>query len=176
MIQLPLPDKIQNYKLQILNEIDPAKDVDGLRSNSIFLHPTSKAVIEIIDMAKKDPNSPFKTGSLKVVVVGATGMVGTPLVKELKNEGYEVIECDTNTTDLRGQSLQADIVISCAGVPNLIMDDMVRSGAIVIDVGSPRGDVDFDLVVKIASFITPVPGGVGPVTISALLENLVSAC
>jgi len=176
MIQLPLPKEISLSKQQIIDSIAPAKDVDGLRSDSIFLHPTSKAVIQILDLAKKDPKSSFKTEPSKVVVVGATGMVGAPLVKELKMEGYKVIECNTNTNDLRGQSLQADIVISCAGVPNLIMDDMVKNGAIVIDVGSPRGDVDFDLVAKIASFITPVPGGVGPVTISCLLENLIGAC
>jgi len=174
MVQLPLPESLSSHKSQITNSIAPAKDVDGLRSDSIFLHPTSKAVMDILRLALKE--QPLKGDPCKVVVVGATGMVGTPLVKELKSEGYEVIECNTNTTDLRGQSSQADIVISCAGVPNLIMDDMVKPGAIVIDVGSPRGDVDFELVSKKASFITPVPGGVGPVTISSLLENLISAC
>jgi len=174
MIQLPLPGEISNHKSQITNSIAPAKDVDGLRSDSIFLHPTSKAVMDILRLALKA--RPLKQEGLRVVVIGATGMVGTPLVKELKIQGYKVIECDTKTPTLKGETLQGDIVISCAGVPNLIMDDMVKPGAIVIDVGSPRGDVDFDLVVKIASFITPVPGGVGPVTISSLLENLVSAC
>jgi len=174
MIQLPLPEKISNFKFRILDTLDPSKDVDGLRPDSIFLHPTSKAVVDILRLALKE--QPLKVSPCKVVVVGSTGMVGTPLVKELKIQGYKVIECDTKTPTLKGETLQGDIVISCAGVPNLIMDDMVKPGAIVIDVGSPRGDVDFELVVKIASFITPVPGGVGPVTISSLLENLISAC
>lgn len=178
MIQLPLPKELVNCKLEIVNSITPAKDVDGLRKDSLFLHPTSKAVVEIIDEAKKDKNVrlPLKGNPCKVVVVGATGMVGAPLVKELKTEGYEVVECNSDTPTLKGETLQGDIVISCAGVPNLIMDDMIKDGAIVIDVGSPQGDVDFELVSKKASFITPVPGGVGPVTISCLLENLISAC
>lgn len=176
MIQLPLPGKIQNSKSEIINTINPNKDVDGLRENSSFLHPTSKAVIEIIDEAKKKKYQPLNVVPCKVVVVGATGMVGAPLVKELKNQNYKVVECNSDTPTLKGETLQGDIVISCAGVPNLIMDDMVKNGAVVIDVGSPRGDVDFELVSKKVAFITPVPGGVGPVTISCLLENLISAC
>jgi methylenetetrahydrofolate dehydrogenase (NADP+)/methenyltetrahydrofolate cyclohydrolase len=176
MIQLPLPRGLDEYRQKVIKTILPSKDVDGLREDSPFLHPTSKAVIEIIDEAKKEKDLSLKAGFSKVVVVGATGMVGAPLVKELKNEGYQVVACDTNTPDLKGTTLQGDIVISCAGVHNLIMDDMVKDGAIVIDVGSPRGDVDFELVLKKASFITPVPGGVGPVTISCLLENLIKAC
>ena len=174
MIQLPLPSPMSKFKNRIIESINPKKDVDGLRPDSEFLHPTSKAVIEIIDKAKKDKNYVRKASPCKVVVVGATGMVGTPLVKELKIEGYEVIECDSKTPDLQGLSLQADILVSTTGVPDIIKGDMVKNWAIVIDVGSPRGDVDFDSVVKKASFITPVPGGVGPVTIICLLENLIS--
>jgi methylenetetrahydrofolate dehydrogenase (NADP+)/methenyltetrahydrofolate cyclohydrolase len=172
MIQLPLPAPMFEFKDKIIESINPDKDVDGLRSDSEFLHPTSKAVMDILRLALED--SLVKRNNLKIVVVGATGMVGTPLVKELKNQNYKVIECDSNTSTLKGETLQGDIVISCAGIPHLIKSDMVKDGAIVIDVGSPGGDVDFDLVVKKASFITPVPGGVGPVTITCLLENLIS--
>lgn len=171
MVQLPLPTPISKFKDRIIEEIDPKKDVDGLKVDSQFLHPTSKAVIDILKFAEKG----LKVHPKTICVVGATGMVGTPLVKELKVEGYEVIECDTKTTDLQGLTLQCDVIVSTTGIPGLIKPEMVKSGAIIIDVGSPKGDVDLEVSKKV-SFITPVPGGVGPVTISSLLENLISAC
>lgn len=170
MIQMPIPGNLSKYEDEFIDLIDPKKDVDGLKKDTKYLHPTSKAVIEIINYALlqvKIQNFPPT-----VAVVGATGMVGTPLVKELKNLGYKVIECNTKTIDLQGSTLQADIAVSTTGIRNIIKEDMVKKGAIVVDVGSPVGDVDFDNVSKVASFITPVPGGVGPVTISCLLENL----
>jgi len=103
-------------------------------------------------------------------------MVGRPLVKELRDQKYEVIECNTKTVGLKGVTLQGDIVISSTGIPNIIKGDMVKPGAIVIDVGSPKGDVNYSEVERKAAFITPVPGGVGPVTITCLLENLILAC
>jgi len=169
MIQLPIPGAMSKFKDRIIESIDPQKDIDGLRPDSIFLHPTSKAVIDILKEAEKISEIKPKT----VCVVGATGMVGTPLVKELKTEGYKVISCNSNTPTLKGETLQGDVLISCAGVPNLITSDMVKDGAIVIDVGSPKGDVDPSTSLR-ASFLTPVPGGVGPVTITCLLENLIS--
>ena len=87
-----------------------------------------------------------------------------------------MIECNTKTANLQGETLQADILVSVTGIPNIIKGNMVKTGAVVIDVGSPKGDVDAAEVFKKASFITPVPGGVGPVTITCLLENLISAC
>ncbi len=171
MIQLPLPVSLSKFKNQIIESIGPSKDVDGLRSDSQFLHPTSKAVIDILKFAEKGLEVSPKT----VCVVGATGMVGTPLVKELRIEGYEVVECDTKTSNLKEKTLKVEVLISTTGIPNLIDKNMVKKDAIVIDVGSPKGDIEKG-VEKKASFITPVPGGVGPVTISALLENLISAC
>lgn len=171
MIQLPLPGTLTNSKSQILNSIDSKKDVDGLREDTKFLHPTSKAVVDIIDFANGGLDMSEK---LEVVVVGATGMVGAPVVKELKEKGYKVIGCDSKTEDLKGKVLQADIVVSATGQPKLITEDMIKKDAIVVDVGSPVGDCDLDIKSK-ASFITPVPGGVGPVTISCLLENLIDA-
>ncbi len=176
MIQMPIPGKMGVLKEKIVNSIKPEKDIDGLRSDSPFLHPTSKAVIQILDEAKKADDSPLVKEPIKVVVVGATGMVGAPLVKELKEEKYEVITCDTSTPDLREKTLQGDIVVGCTGIPNLIKRNMVKRGVVVIDVGSPKGDVEFGEVEKVASYISPVPGGVGPVTITCLLENLISAC
>jgi methylenetetrahydrofolate dehydrogenase (NADP+)/methenyltetrahydrofolate cyclohydrolase len=180
MVQMPVPGKLGELKNKIIDSVDPEKDIDGLQDNSNFLHPTSKAVIEIIDEAKKQlkiNNLPPSGGrQFKICVVGATGMVGKPLVKELKEQKYDVIECNLKTLDLKSKTLQADILVCTTGVPNIIKGDMVKPGAVVIDVGSPKGDVDFAEVSKKAEFISPVPGGVGPVTITCLLENLILAC
>lgn len=171
MIQMPLPGKLAENHDQIVNLINPEKDVDGLQKDSQFLHPTSKAVVDILIEAEKQLEIKMKT----VCVVGATGMVGAPLVEELKVEGYKVIECNSKTKDLKSQSLLADVVISCTGIPGIIKGDMVKEDVVIIDVGSPKGDVSPTAYDK-AAFYTPVPGGVGPVTISCLLENLISAC
>jgi methylenetetrahydrofolate dehydrogenase (NADP+)/methenyltetrahydrofolate cyclohydrolase len=157
MIQLPLPASLANSKLEILNSISAEKDVDGLRSDSVFVHPTAKAVIQIINESQ--------VKSKKICLVGS-GMVGSALAKEIKKEGFDQV-FDTN---------EADIVVSATGRPGVIKAESIKKGAIVIDVGSPKGDVDFENVSKKAGFITPVPGGVGPVTISCLLENLIAAC
>jgi len=172
MIQLPLPSYFsKEEKEEIINSIKKEKDVDGLREDSSFLHPTSKAVVDVINESKKQ----IDYGSSAVVcVVGATGMVGRPLVTELKKEGYRVIACTHDTKDLKEKTLKADILISTTGKPNLITKDMVKKGAVLIDVGSPKGDVDPE-VYEVAGFITPVPGGIGPITISCLFENLVKA-
>jgi methylenetetrahydrofolate dehydrogenase (NADP+) / methenyltetrahydrofolate cyclohydrolase len=172
MVQLPLPSNFSpEDKRKIISAIKKEKDVDGLREDSLFLHPTSKAVIDVIDESKKEIDYGVDT---IVCVVGATGMVGTPLVKELKKEGYQVSECSQNTKDLKEQTSKADILISATGIPNLIVSDMVKKGATVIDVGSPKGDVSSE-VSNVAGFLTPVPGGIGPITIASLLENLVKA-
>ena len=172
MVQMPLPASIKNYKSKILNSIDPRKDVDGLRDDSPFVHPTAKAVMDIIDFANGGLDL---SKSLQAVVVGASGMVGSPVCKELKKKSYKVVECGVNTYTLKGETLQGDILISATGQSKLITEDMIKDDAIVIDVGSPKGDCDLDLNSK-ASFVTPVPGGVGPVTIACLLENLIIAC
>jgi len=171
MIQLPLPQGLSGDKETIINKINTKKDVDGLRADSPFLHPTSKAVIEILNCAK----TLLKRKLEIVCVVGSSGMVGTPLVKELKKEGYGVIECSSLTKNLKEKTQDADVVVSTTGKENIIGAEVVKNQAIVIDVGSPKADVDFDKVFAKAAFITPVPGGVGPVTITCLLENLIEA-
>jgi methylenetetrahydrofolate dehydrogenase (NADP+)/methenyltetrahydrofolate cyclohydrolase len=173
MIQMPLPNSLQKSKSKIISAISPQKDVDGLRNDSPFFHPTAKAVIEIAEGCIPQINAP--KSKLTFCVVGARGMVGKPLVKKLKGLGFKTIACHSQTRDLKHQTLKADILISAAGVPNLIAVDMVKKDAYVIDVGSPKGDVDFNAVSRKAKFITPVPCGVGPVTISCLLENLIFA-
>lgn len=170
MIQLPLPSSILNLRSYIIDLITKSKDIDGLQLDSDYLHPTSKAIMEILAMAIFET----KIDVMTVCVVGATGMVGRPLVKEFKKLGYIVLEANSNTQDLQGSTLQADCVISATGIMNLITKDMIREDAIVIDVGSPHGDVSPDAFDK-ASFVTPVPNGVGPVTITCLAENLISA-
>lgn len=172
MIQMPIPGDLGKSRQQIVNSIDPEKDVDGLRTDSPYLHPTSKAVFQILKETEQKLNRKVES----VCVVGAFGMVGVPLVKELKNEGYQVSECGSKTGDIKPNTIIADAVISATGVPGLIKSEMIKKGAVVIDVGSPKGDVNFAEVSQKADFITPVPGGVGPVTISCLLENLISAC
>lgn len=171
MIQMPLPEGITNNKLQITNLIDDNKDVDGLREISKFLHPTSKAVMEVLAMAIYET----KIDVMTVCVVGASGMVGRPLVKELKKIGYMVLEANSKTKNLKELTIQSDAVISATGTMNLINKDMIREDVIAIDVGSPHGDFVSDIEEK-ASFFTPVPGGVGPVTITCLAENLIIAC
>ncbi len=175
MIQLPLPPKLKPMTTKLINLIAPEKDVDGLQDDSPYLHPTSKAVIEIINYAKSLlPNAYPLLPS--IAVVGSTGMVGKPLVRQLKKLGYKTVECDSSTKNLKACTIKSDILVSATGKPGIIRGEMVKKGSIVIDVGSPQGDVLFSEVVKKAAFITPVPGGVGPVTITCLLENLILAC
>jgi methylenetetrahydrofolate dehydrogenase (NADP+)/methenyltetrahydrofolate cyclohydrolase len=170
MIQLPIPGPLSEYKEELINLIDGKKDVDGLRTDSRFVHPTSKAAIDILNFAKQQKE--VRDMNLKTVcVVGSTGMVGAPLVTELEKQNYDVIGCDSQTTDLQEKTLKADVVISATGVAGLIKPDMVKENAVVIDIGSPKGDFNPSTSLR-ASFFTPVPGGVGPVTIISLLENL----
>lgn len=170
MIQLPLPSSLsETDKTEIINSISPEKDVDGLR-RSRFLHPTSKAVLEILDLALKQTKHQPKN----VCVVGATGMVGKPLVRKLRNKKFKLWEIDSATADIGEITKICDVVISATGVQDLIKASVVKTNVILIDVGSPKGDIEKNAYKK-ASFVSPVPGGVGPVTISCLLENLLNS-
>ncbi len=158
MAQLPLPSNFSKKdRDQIINSILAKKDVDGMGGDSPFLTPVVKAVIEVIRQANKYLPTGRETN---VSVVGARGFIGKKIVKVLKEMGYRI----------KKETLQADILISATGEPELIKKDMVKEGAVVIDVGAPIGDVDKEVHQK-ASFITPVPGGVGPMTIAGLLAN-----
>lgn len=184
LVQLPLPKKLSiiHYPLSIIGAIAPSKDVDCLTPGNLgrlmigqprFLPATVKAVIEIITI--RDRNSFASLEDLKgknVVVVGAGNLVGKPLAIHLKNLGATVTVCDEFTKNLAEFTKKAEILISATGIPGLIKKEMVKKGAVVIDVGSPKPDVDFKNVAQVASFITPVPGGVGPMTVVSLLENL----
>lgn len=165
MIQLPVPN-LQGQTLQdVLTGIPLAKDVDGLRWEESGIVPaTVRAILMIIDKIAK--------GKTKFVVVGARGMVGRPLVYFLKKRNVEVVEVEWDTPEPTRMILVGDIVISCTGKPGVVTGEMVKPGAIVIDVGSPRGDMTQEVYDK-ASVAVAVPGGVGPVTIACLLQNAV---
>lgn len=189
IVELPLPEefRIKNLESRIVNTISTKKDVDCLTSENLrllkegkprFIPPTVKAVIDILQKAAGVKELDGLMGK-KICVVGDRGMVGDPLVSILRSFGLEVSGVNTSTQNLSLTTRPADILISCAGVGHLIKKEMVKKGAVVIDVGIEKqpdgsliGDVDFKKVKESASFITPVPGGVGPVTIICLMENL----
>jgi len=173
MIQLPLP---KNWP--ILDLIVPDKDVDCLTSVNLnllrngqprFLPAVVKAILEIIKFAN------YPLAGVKIAIVGQGKLVGEPLTAYLKNIGAKVLVADINTPDLATITKQAEILVVATGQPGLIKEEMVKAGALVIDVGSPKPEVDFDTVKNIAGAITLVPGGVGPLTVACLLENVLSA-
>lgn len=172
MVQLPLPKRMSSEKEKIIKMINPEKDVDGMLPDSPFIHPTSLAAIEIV---KEGMRALGKKKINKIAVVGATGMVGSAVVRAAEESGFKVMKfSNLHKGQLRARASKADALVSATGKPGLIKPDMVKKGAIVVDVGSPVGDVDPE-VGKKAGFITPVPGGVGPVTIHFLLENLLKS-
>jgi methylenetetrahydrofolate dehydrogenase (NADP+)/methenyltetrahydrofolate cyclohydrolase len=182
LVQLPLPDQIDTDA--IVNSIDPAKDVDGLTPTSAGLlargepglvPATPQGVMELISSVGVDPSGK------EAVIVGRSNLVGRPLFSLLLGANATVTVCHSRTRDLGEVCRRAEILIAAAGHPRLVTGDMVRPGATVIDVGTNRtddglvGDVDFDVAREVAGAITPVPGGVGPMTIAMLLVNTVSA-
>ncbi len=183
LVQLPLPEHIDTTK--ILEVIDPKKDVDGFHPYNMgrvvenleaYAPCTPAGVIEMF----KEYNISLE--GKDVCVVGASNIVGKPMAALLLNENATVTITHIYTKDLSSHTKKADIIIVGVGVPNLIKEDMVKDGAIVIDIGINRlesgklvGDVDFENVSKKSSYITPVPGGVGPMTIAMLLQNTLTA-
>ena len=193
LVQLPLPKHIDEPS--VLLAIDPDKDVDGFHPMSVgkmmigedtFLPCTPHGVVQMLI------RSGVETSGAHVVVVGRSNIVGKPVANMLlqKKEGANatVTLCHTRTKDVGHFTRQADIIIAASGWPNTVTADMVKEGAVVIDVGVNRvedasrergyrlvGDVDFDAVKEKASMITPVPGGVGPMTITMLLYNTVES-
>jgi methylenetetrahydrofolate dehydrogenase (NADP+)/methenyltetrahydrofolate cyclohydrolase len=183
LVQLPLPPQIDTDK--ILEVINPKKDVDGFHAYNVgrmvsnldsFVACTPLGVMKMfeeyeINLEGKD-----------VVVVGASNIVGKPMASLLLNANATVTVTHIYTKDLKAHTSKADIVIVGVGVPALIKEDMVKEGAIVIDIGINRledgrlvGDVDYDAVAPKCSYITPVPGGVGPMTIAMLLQNTLTS-
>lgn len=191
MVQLPLPGELDTKETtkEILNHINPLKDVDGQIENSPFVSATVKAVMYAIKGAmsrfqvpgsSQNSNGKWKieNGNLTICVVGATGAVGSGVVKEINrlSETISILECNSKTTqdELKERCLQADVIITCSGIPGIIKKDMVKQDAAIIDVGSPKPEVEED-VRDVASFVTPVPGGIGPMTVVCLMENIIEA-
>ncbi len=183
LVQLPLPKHINEER--ILEAISPKKDVDAFHAvnvgkimigNFSFLPCTPAGVMELLASTGVDI-----TGK-ECVVIGRSNIVGKPMAMLLLHKSATVTICHSRTVDLASVCKRADILVSAVGIANFVTADMVKDGAIVIDVGMNRnsegklcGDVDFDEVKKKTSHITPVPGGVGPMTIAMLMQNTLTA-
>ena len=184
LVQLPLPKHIDTGK--IILAINPSKDVDCFHPENVgkmffgepkFFPCTPAGIKEL-----------FKRYEISVkgkdcVIIGKSNIVGKPLAVMLLNQDATVMVCHEKTKNLKEKTLTADIIITAVGKAGLITADMVKSGAVVVDVGMNKdkggklvGDVDFEAVSKKSSFITPVPGGVGPMTVAMLMKNTVLAC
>lgn len=193
IVQLPLPGHIDEHRVTLA--IDPAKDVDGFHPVNIgrmtlglpaYLPATPNGIVEMLRRSEVD------LSGKEVVVLGRSNIVGTPIAILLSRRGQPgdatVTICHSRTANLAEHTRRADVLIAAIGRPNLVTADMVKEGAVVIDVGINRvedeaapkgyrlcGDVDYEAVAPRASLITPVPGGVGPMTVVSLLQNTLKA-
>lgn len=180
LVQLPLPPHIDEHA--VMNFINPKRDVDGFHPFNVdglytgkeCIYPcTPKGIIKLLDYT----NVPIKGAN--VVVIGRSNIVGLPVAKMLLDRDATVTVCHSKTQGLSEITKKADILVVAIGKPKFVTEDMVREGAVVIDVGVNRvdgklcGDVDFENVKDKVSVITPVPGGVGPMTITCLMENTI---
>lgn len=187
IVQLPLPKHISEEK--ITEAIDPKKDVDGFHPQNVgrmtigspaFVSATPQGIMELVKRYG------IETKGKHVVVIGRSNIVGRPMNILMSQKGIDatVTVCHSRTSNLKEIALQADIIVAAIGIPGFVKEEMVKNGAVVIDVGTTRvadetakngwrlkGDVDFDAVAPKCSFITPVPGGVGPMTITSLMMN-----
>lgn len=183
LCQLPLPKHINEDA--VINTISPKKDVDAFHPQNVghimigdytFLPCTPAGIMEMLKFYN------ISVSGKKCVVIGRSNIVGKPMAMLLLKENGTVEICHSRTQNLKEETLSADILVAAVGKANFVTEDMVKQGAVVIDVGMNRdengklcGDVDFENVKEKASYITPVPGGVGPMTITMLLENTVRA-
>lgn len=183
LCQLPLPKHINEDA--VINTISPKKDVDAFHPQNVghimigdytFLPCTPAGIMEMLKFYN------ISVSGKKCVVIGRSNIVGKPMAMLLLKENGTVEICHSRTKNLKEETLSADILVAAVGKANFVTEDMVKQGAVVIDVGMNRdengklcGDVDFENVKEKASYITPVPGGVGPMTITMLLENTVRA-
>lgn len=184
LVQLPLAPHIAVPL--VIRAIDPMKDVDGFQAYNLgkmFLASefedlapcTARGIVRLLEYYKISP------AGKAVTIVGRSNIVGKPIAVMLINRDATVTVCHSKTKNLKKYTQQADILIAAVGKPRMITADMVKKGAVVIDVGVTKvenklaGDVDFEKVKKRTAFITPVPGGVGPMTVACLMENVVRA-
>lgn len=193
IVQLPLPKHISEQK--VIEAIDYRKDVDGFHPINVgrmsiglpcYVSATPNGILELFKRYN------IETSGKKCVVLGRSNIVGKPMAQLMMQKTYPgdatVTVCHSHTPNVKEECLKADIIIAAIGIPNFVTADMVKEGAVVIDVGTTRvadptrktgfrlnGDVDFENVEKKCSFITPVPGGVGPMTICSLMKNTLAA-
>ncbi len=193
IVQLPLPKHISEQK--VIEAIDYRKDVDGFHPINVgrmsiglpcYVSATPNGILELLKRYN------IETSGKKCVVLGRSNIVGKPMASLMMQKAYPgdatVTVCHSHTANIKEECLSADIIIAAIGIPNFVTADMVKEGAVVIDVGTTRvpdatrktgfrlnGDVNFDEVAPKCSFITPVPGGVGPMTICSLMKNTLSA-
>lgn len=184
LVQLPVPEHIDEKK--VIDRISPEKDVDGFHPINVgdlftntarFVACTPRGCLELLDRMG------VEIKGKKAVVVGRSNIVGKPVALLLLHRHATVTICHSRTADLEKECLEADILVAAVGRPQMITGDMIKPGAVVIDVGINRlpdgrlvGDVDFESAKEKASLITPVPRGVGPMTIAMLLLNTLEAC
>lgn len=193
IVQLPLPKHISEQK--VIEAINYRKDVDGFHPINVgrmsiglpcYVSATPNGILELLKRYN------IETSGKKCVVLGRSNIVGKPMAQLMMQKTYPgdatVTVCHSHTPNVKEECLKADIIIAAIGIPNFVTADMVKEGAVVIDVGTTRvadptrktgfrlnGDVDFENVEKKCSFITPVPGGVGPMTICSLMKNTLAA-
>lgn len=185
LVQLPLPEAIARHEEEILNRIDPMKDVDGFHPVNVgklvtgapaLVPCTPAGCIRMLELAD------IPMDGKRAVVIGRSNIVGKPMLHLLLAKHATVTVCHSHTKNLSEITREADILVAAIGKPNFVTADMVKPGAAVIDVGINRiaskklvGDVDFDAVKEVAGAITPVPGGVGLLTVAMLMQNVVKA-
>ena len=183
LVQLPLPKQINESK--VLDAISPSKDVDGFHPYNVGRLVTGKPTFQSCTpygIIKLLEQTGVSLEGKEAVVVGRSNIVGKPIALMLLQKNATVTICHSRTKDLKGKVKSADVVIAAVGVPEMVKGDWIKEGAVVIDVGVNRlesgklvGDVEFEAASKVASAITPVPGGVGPMTITMLLYNTLEA-
>jgi methylenetetrahydrofolate dehydrogenase (NADP+)/methenyltetrahydrofolate cyclohydrolase len=182
IVQLPLPKRLQKFEFEIIESIDPLKDVDGLTSTNLkklisnqegIIPATARGVLTMLK------ESDVSVVGKHIVIIGRSVLVGRNLGQLLLNHDATITMCHSKTKDLQKITKSADIIISATGIPKLINASYVSKGQIIIDIGTTLvdntlvGDVDFEKVSKIVEHISPVPGGVGPMTVLSLFENLI---
>lgn len=185
LVQLPLPKQIAADEAEILNRIDPLKDVDGFHPVNVgrlvtgeegLVPCTPAGCLKMLELAD------IPLDGKKAVIIGRSNIVGKPMLHLLLGKNATVTICHSHTKDLAAITREADILVAAIGKPEFVTADMVKPGATVIDVGINRiapkklvGDVDFEAVKEVAGVITPVPGGVGLLTVAMLMQNVVKA-
>ena len=187
IVQLPLPKHLNAFVPEIIRAIDPKKDVDGFGAYNLgkmflsteFEHLPPATPAGVIEMLKFYN---IEIAGKHAVVIGRSNIVGKPLAVMLLNRNATVTVCHSKTADIGAITRQADILCCAVGSPNMVTKDMVKPGAVIIDIGVSRGkdgklcgDADFANLHEVASAITPVPGGVGPLTVASLIRNCVTA-